>query len=536
MKTVDLFKAAALLLLMGGIYASAAQYLVGAWNSNPDYSYGYLIPIVVLYLLWDQRERLAAIPSRPSWSGAAFFIPGLILFWVGELGGEYTLLYLSSWLVIVGAALSAFGLGCVRAAGFSLFLLLTMFPLPSFIHSKVSLKLKLLASKLGVDLMQAMGMSAFREGNVIDLGFTSLQVVDACNGIRYLFPLLVLALVMVYFYRAAMWKRVLVVLSAVPISILVNGLRIASVGILYQHWGPVVAEGFFHDFSGWFIFMVSLGLLLAEMWVLKHIGKDSPKPGAVAKPEEENRGKGKPPPGEPERCRSSHPEDDAIEERNPARGVGALLHPPGLAVLIVLLGVTLAASQGIDFRERIPARRPFAQFPTQFEGWQGQRHTMEEQFVERLDFSDYVLTDYRNPLGRSVNFYLAYYESQRKGESIHSPETCLPGGGWKFQKSAVQRIDLPAGGNLPVNRTLMVKGDQRQLTYFWFPARGRMLTNLFELKIYTFWDALTRQRTDGALVRLITPIYDGEDVSQAEARLQDFTRAVVPVLDQFLPN
>ena len=136
-----------------------------------------------------------------------------------------------------------------------------------------------------------------------------------------------------------------------------------------------------------------------------------------------------------------------------------------------------------------------------------------------------------------MDFYVAYYDSQRKGESIHSPETCLPGSGWEFKQAGRARVSLAEPGrSIKVNRAIMEKSGYRQLAYFWFPARGRILTNAWELKIYTFWDSLTRQRTDGALVRLITPVLQGEQVADAEKRLQDFTRQIVPMLNDFLPQ
>ena len=163
---------------------------------------------------------------------------------------------------------------------------------------------------------------------------------------------------------------------------------------------------------------------------------------------------------------------------------------------------------------------------------------MEQKFVDALDLSDYVIIDYKDRLGRPVNFYVAYYESQRKGESIHSPATCLPGSGWIFNQAGA--VTIPMHGHNPgfmqVNRAFMQKGTYKQLSYYWFPQRGRVLTNAYQLKIFAFWDALTRQRTDGALVRVITPVYDTEELEKAEERLQGFTREIVPILSEFLPE
>jgi EpsI family protein len=169
---------------------------------------------------------------------------------------------------------------------------------------------------------------------------------------------------------------------------------------------------------------------------------------------------------------------------------------------------------------------------------------MGQEFIDTLDLSDYIIVDYVGKNGKGVNFYVAYYESQRKGESIHSPETCLPGSGWSFKQAGKTAVPLDGskgsgsapGASIRINRAVMENAGQRQLSYFWFPQRGRILTNAYELKLFTFWDALTRQRTDGALVRLITPIYGGEEVAEAEERLQAFTRDIVPVLDGFIPG
>jgi EpsI family protein len=203
-----------------------------------------------------------------------------------------------------------------------------------------------------------------------------------------------------------------------------------------------------------------------------------------------------------------------------------------------LLGTTLVLAQGIEFREKIPPNKALAQFPLKIGDWTGKRESMEQRFIDTLDFSDYVIVNYKNNSGKQLNFYTAYYESQRKGESIHSPASCLPGSGWVFEGAGSLEIPVPYKKNdtMPVNRAYMLKNDFRQLSYYWFPQRGRILTNAYQLKLYAFWDALTRQRTDGALVRIITPVYKDENLENAEKRLQSFTRELVPVLGEFLPE
>ena len=507
------FKAAVYGLLLLGMYYSTLTYLVAHDWMREDYSYGYMIPFVVLYLIWDKRARLAGVPSRPSWLGLIPLGMALCLFWVGELGGEYFSLYMSFWLMIIGLCWLHLGWNKVKEMGFAFVMMFTMFPFPNFLYTKVSWQLKLISSQLGVAMMQAFGMSAFREGNVIDLGFTQLQVVDACSGLRYLIPLIVLGLLLAYFYKAAFWKRAVIVISTVPLSILTNSIRIAVTGEVYEQWGAELAEGFFHDFSGWFIFLVSLGALLLEMWVLngfKGIGF---------------RGQGAGGRGQKAKDGGRTPEE--------GRWKGWVY----FFMMVILLGATLGFSHGVEFREKVPISRSFELFPMQVGEWTGTREIMEKRFIDALDLSDYVVVDYRNPSGREVNLYVAYYESQRKGESIHTPGTCLPGSGWLFKKAGWRNVTIEGeSGKFPVNRAVMQKGEHQQVVYYWFPQRGRILTNAYELKLYAFWDALTRQRTDGALVRLITPVYEGEAPEKAEVRLHGFMGEVLPILNRFIPQ
>lgn len=508
-------------LLILGLYWSTFTVLISGWG-RADYSYCYLMPFVIAYLIWDKRQRLLEVPSRPSWAGLFPLGLGIVFFWIGELGGEYFTLYMSFWLTVVGLCWLHFGWKKIKTISFALIMILTMFPLPYFIHGKISVKLQLVSSKLGVAMMQLYGMSVYQEGNVIDLGSTQLQVVEACSGLRYLISLVILGFLVAYFFKAAFWKRAILVISTIPIAIFSNSLRIAITGILYEAWSPKVAEGFFHGFSGWFIFMFSLAVLFVEMWALSKIRfkgralhNDKDLPGGQSSPG----------------LRLSTSAQRA--HRNDLIATWCQF-----IVAVILMGATIALSQGVNFRENIPITRSLSQFPLEVGKWKGTREPMEQMYIDELDLSDYVIIDYRDPKGKNVNFYVAYYESQRKGESIHSPATCLPGGGWIFKEAGATSLSAPGyfGGSIKVNRAFMEKWDQRQLSYYFFLQRGRILTNAYQLKIFAFWDALTKQRTDGALVRLTTPVYKFEDLHDADNRLTEFTQEIMPVLTEFIPG
>jgi exosortase D (VPLPA-CTERM-specific) len=499
------------LILFALLFQSAYRHLFAEWQGE-DYNYCWFVPLISLYLLWEKRAALRAAPAVPSWAGLLPLALGILLYWLGELGGEFYTIYFGSWLVLVGFAWTYAGWGRLKVAAAPLCFLIAMFPFPKFITNNLTLELKLISSKLGVVMLQLCGMAAYREGNVIDLGFTRLQVVDACSGLRYFFPLIIMAILLAYYFRGALWKKILLAFSAIPIAVFTNGLRIASVGFLYQFWGAAAAEGLFHDFSGWFIFMCSLGLLLLEMWALSGFKVQ----GSRFKVEDKNR-------------------EPVTVNREPA----TLNREPLIlyAVAALLLITSIIISQNVDFREKVPSSRPFDQFPLRISGWQGVRTTMEKEFLDALKFDDYVMVDYRDPKGKTVSLYTAYFGSQTKGGSIHSPQTCLPGGGWVFEESGDVSFPLGNGsGGMRVNRACMQKGGVRMLTYYWFPQRGRNLTSLYQLKLFTFWNAMTSRRTDGALVRVITPVYETERLADADARLQGFTRELSPVLATFLPR
>jgi exosortase D (VPLPA-CTERM-specific) len=512
-----LFGCLLFLALASIMYQSTLDYLLGKWEM-PDYTYSYFIPLVSAYLIWEKRSELALLPARRSWNGIWPVFLGILLFWTGELGGEYTIMYCSAWLLGAGALWCCLGWRQLRAIAFPVCLVLVMIPPPMVFYNDLTLRLKLLSSQLGVLLLRLCGLTAYREGNVIDLGFTKLQVVDACSGLRYLFPLIILGILLAYFFRGALWKKFLVVLSAIPISIFTNGVRIASVGVLYQFMGPAAAEGFFHDFSGWFIFMISLGIMLAELALLKRIAPEAAGGGKQT---------------EGDSPRSTVP----LVPRVPLlRESGRpLLLAPQFLVILLLMGGSASAVQGISERHRTAMARPFSAFPGSLGGWSGRRQALEQMYLDELNLSDYLLADFRNGRGQTINCYVAFSDFQSKGKTIHSPASCLPGTGWELENPEKIALTDGAGRSLVVNRAVMTKGSQRQLTYYWFVQRDRTLTDLYQVKLFNMVDSVALNRTDGALVRLIAPLAEGEATGAAEARLREFFRLFNPALGRFLP-
>ena len=508
------------LLLLGIYYSTFTKLITIDWEREA-YSYCWLILPVVLFLIWIKRDELTSLAAKPSWKGLIPVGVGIVFFWLGELGGEFFTQYISFWLILVGICLLHLGWEKFKIVSFALFFILTMFPVPNFINTRIMLQLRLISSKLGIAIIQLWGLPAFREGNIIDLGFTQLQVVEACSGLNSLISLVVLSLLLVYFFKDHIWKRGVLLVSSIPLAIVTNSMRIAMTGILYKYFGAGVAEGFFHGFSGWLIFVFCIPVLLIEMKVLENL---PPVHSTSA--------------SEHKKAETSFSDNNPDGQNKKISGYG-LLHQPMFIVAIILLGATLALSNTVDFREKIPVKKNLDQFPLEVGEWTADRRApLAKIFLDALDLSEYVIIDYRNRTGKEVNFYVAYYESQSKGESIHSPASCLPGSGWTFDQSGTVDISNIPGNNqsMRVNRAVMQLGRNRQISYYWFPVRGRILNNAYQLKIYNFWDALTQQRTDGALVRLITSVYPDEKIEDAETRLKNFVRDIEPVLEDYIPG
>ena len=223
-----------------------------------------------------------------------------------------------------------------------------------------------------------------------------------------------------------------------------------------------------------------------------------------------------------------------------------VLGGPALAVMLVLVAALYPARAIPQRVELRPARAAFGEFPVQIGDWRGRRRHLEPQILDTLKLDDYVFADYIKtettdssavPVA-AINLYAAYYASQRTGQSAPSPRSCLPGGGWRieeFGEHAVPGANLQ-GAALRVNRAVIRQGSTRQLVYYWFQERGRDLTNEYLVKWYLFTDSLLRNRTDGALVRLVTPLLQNEDSAEADARLSQFTLAMLPQIGKYLPN
>lgn len=251
-----------LAILLVALYYSVLTGLARQWWEDPNYSHGFLVPLFCVWVIWKRRYQLRNLPSAPNWYGLLVTVAGLGILALGILGSENFLSRVSLLVVLAGLVLQFWGWSSFRVILFPWAALFLMIPLPAIIFNEISLPLQFLASRLGSSLLALVGVPVLREGNVIQMSSLTLDVAEACSGLRFLISLITIATIYGSFKEPSLVRRVWIVLAAIPVAIGANGLRIMGSGIIGEYWSPEKAEGFFHTFSGLVFFVVSLMLLV----------------------------------------------------------------------------------------------------------------------------------------------------------------------------------------------------------------------------------------------------------------------------------
>jgi exosortase D (VPLPA-CTERM-specific) len=503
------------------LYYHVVVKLVHDWGADDNYSHGFLIVPIALYLVWERRARLAAAPTRPSWLGLLLIVLSLAVLGAGVLGAELFLTRISMLGVLAGIVLFLYGWRTLRLLAFPLAFLLLMIPLPAIIFNRIAFPLQLLASRFGELALTIAGVPVLREGNVITLSNTSLEVAEACSGIRSLVSLLTLAIVYGYVMDRRPWARITLALASIPVAIAANGIRVAGTGLAAHYVGPEAAQGFFHEFSGWLVFVVAFILLFAVQRVIAWMAPDRTDRPA-------------PPP--------------AVSPDVAGRSAYSSGYRAVIVALVLLLGTVAIARASKS--EAVPPRESLATFPMDISEWRGQTaERFDQQILAVLGVDEYISRIYTAPTNISVGLYVGYYKSQREGDTMHSPLNCLPGAGWQPVKQ--ERVTIPVATSfdgatgqpsghreIVVNRFLIRRGLDQQVVIYWYQSHGRVVASEYWGKIYTVVDAIRLNRTDAAMVRVICPVSSNDEAGEAraEAAATAFARAMFPLLGRYLPN
>jgi exosortase len=268
-RRMPFWQAAVLAALLLWVYLPTLSRLVSQWWNDPNFSHGFFVPIFSAFVIWQERSRFAVVRVKPSWWGLLFLGAGLCILILGQMGAEIFLSRVSMLIVLAGLIVLFLGWNFFRELLFPWALLFLMIPIPAIVFNQITFPLQILASKVASTVLPWMGVPVLREGNIINLPAMALEVAEACSGIRSLISLLTLAVIYGYLMEQKNSIRVLLVVAAIPIAVAANSFRIVGTGLLVQYWDPAKAQGFFHEFSGWLIFVISLLLLYVLHRVLR---------------------------------------------------------------------------------------------------------------------------------------------------------------------------------------------------------------------------------------------------------------------------
>ncbi|MEM9060613.1 MAG: VPLPA-CTERM-specific exosortase XrtD [Pseudomonadota bacterium] len=508
----------ALLVLGVVLFWPGIVSLGDAWL-RPEYSHGPLIPVISLFLFLRQMRGLDRIedPVYDRWPGFLVLLGALVPTAIGVLGRVPDLITYGLILWIYAIVLISFGWR--KGAPFwpPVLHLAFMLPLPEMLYWKLSIELQLLSSELGVALIRSMGVPVFLMGNIIDLGIYKLQVAEACSGLRYLFPILSFSYIFAVLYDGPRWHKAVLLISAVPITIVMNAFRIGVIGLLVDAYGIEQAEGFMHLAEGWAVFLACIAILFGFARVLQRLGGDGRSLAAALDLSWDGLG------AQARRVRRLRPSAPMLTGITVTAALAGLLHT------------------GSATTAHPVERTSLLLFPAQIGSWTaGPQQVLAPRITEVLDADDYLAASYRLADDQpGVDLFIAWYRSQIGGSGIHSPEVCLPAGGWEMlgiRRQTVALDDRAGAAQMSVNRAIIQQGLNRKLVWYWFEQRGRRMTSDYAAKAVTVLDSIMLGRSDGGLIRVMTDLRPREDIAVAEARLREFVSETATVLPRFVPG
>lgn len=260
------------LFLLAWMYYQIIPDMVNVWYHDENYSHGFLVPIIAGYFIWQRWPDLKELPVKPDWLGLAVIIWGVFQLLAAWFGTEYFTMRTSLIVLLAGMTLLWFGQKVLKGLALPLGYLIFMVPIPYIIYDMAAFPLKLFVTRISVAILKLVGVVVMREGNIIMFPTTTLEVADACSGIRSLISLLAIATAYAFLMKTSNVRRWIIIFSAVPIAVTTNALRVIVTGILAQWWGAKAAEGFFHEFAGMTVFVLAMAMLLAFGELLRRSG------------------------------------------------------------------------------------------------------------------------------------------------------------------------------------------------------------------------------------------------------------------------
>jgi len=509
------------------IYAEVLQRLFLNWLQDENYSHGLIIAPLIIFILYLERKLLNRESEYPSpIAGLLIITMALLLLLIGTLGAELFIQRISLVFMLSGIIVYLFGFRLLNLLTVPLALLIFSIPIPQIIFNKIAFPLQIIASQIAVWGIRVLGIPSVVKGNIIEIlprgaiQIVQLEVVEACSGIRSLMSLATLAILLAYFTKDQpikielrnrdLWRMILLILLAIPTAVFTNSIRVMLTGVLTYSYGRQALQTFYHQISGFAVYLLALIILIGFNYLLKELFKNN----------------------------STDEKQTELAENKTEIQARATSCRKNINLLLLFLALGILIVKFIDARSDLtPQRRQLQEFPRMIGNWQqiGSDIYFSPEIEKILQASDYLVRDYVSPDGKVVNLYIGYYNSQRTGVTYHSPQNCLPGTGWELKNPSLITINTASNRETLVNFYVIQNPESRELMIYWYHGRGRILSSEFQAKVYMILDKILKRRSDGAMIRITIPSSENEDAENLRA-LIDFSTQVIERLPSFVPD
>lgn len=497
------------------LYIPTFKALLQMWWSSDDYSHGFFVPLISLYLVWVKRDQLRDIPANPDLkTGILLILISGALLNIGGAGGVAVLQELSIIIMIAGLIALLSGAAYLRKLALPIAYLVFMIKIFGDGIEKFHWPFQLVAADIGVWLLRLFGYAAYQEANFIQLPWVTLEVASACSGVRFLVSIIAIGIPLAHLTQRTWFRKTGLVLFAVIVAIIANGIRVALIGVWAYHKGDANIHGPFHVLYGVFVSWVGFIVLFAGAWLLRKGSKEDERPVSSGKSLKDIR-------------------FDLRSQWNRwlEAAQGGKIRMP-LFVAIVLL-VAIGGYYYLHRTVPVPLNHGFTTFPMTIGVWQGEEVDPGTETL-RLDWADEELMRiYRDKTGNAVKLYVGYFDDQKQGKELVMYKTS-----WKFHRGETGvEISGVDGKGYHVNRVVLKEGnDNARAVHFWYDLNGRVVSNRYIAKLYTIWDALVYGRTNGAIVAISVPLGQSEPPEKVFDDEQRFIRETMLPIRSYLSD
>lgn len=488
-------------------YAKIFAALTETWWNNDVYTHGFLIPLISIYFAWIGREKLKNIKPSPSYFiGLPVLFGGLLMLLIGHAGGVILVQEVSLIVSIVGIIVFLLGIRYLVALWFPVTYLFFMIPFLRFFPDNIYLVFQLVTAKMAVTLLHTMGISCLRNSTYIELPNIILEVVPACSGLNYLVSIIATGIPLAYISLRSWSRRIILVVIGIAIAILSNGLRVALIGLLAYYNLSGDLHGPYHTLQAMFVAVFGYIALFIGAWVLA----EGPRSSSVT----------------PLR-------DHALSIRGQMPYFPLKLDAVrGPLIFIIIVLLTLGAYINFNFHQSLPVKlhADINLIPHQIGEWRGVDSDTDNKIFRTLGVDHELSRTYRTATGKEVRLYIGYHEFQRQGKELINYQS-----EWLHINAHKMKITLSPDKEFELNKMIKKEGHLNKLILFWYDLNGRIVTDKHEAKAYTTWDAITKRRSNGAIIIVSGDFTQTKDELAILKSEEDFIRKLMPILHNYVP-